>query len=263
MNYIITGGGSGMGLELTKKLLKEGHHIGLIVRNEQRKDETIDELGTDKLDFFFADLSDQSAVRQVASNIKAKWDHLDGLFNNAGVLLDKEYASKQDNEMHFEVNTLSPYLLTTELKPLLEAAENPFVVNTLTGGLHKRKLEVDSLKKPKKFVKLMGPYMHSKTALLLLMNNLSEKWPNVRIAGADPGPNKTKMTAGDGMPGWLLPIRNLLFPKPTKGAGKIYQTAFDSKFIDKTGIYVSGGKVVPVKPLLSEGEIDKILSNIN
>ena len=57
MNYIITGGGSGMGLELTKKLLKEGHHIGLIVRNEQRKDETIDELGTDKLDFFFADLS--------------------------------------------------------------------------------------------------------------------------------------------------------------------------------------------------------------
>ena len=67
MNYIITGGGSGMGLELTKKLLKEGHHIGLIVRNEQRKDETIDELGTDKLDFFFADLSDQSAVRQVAS----------------------------------------------------------------------------------------------------------------------------------------------------------------------------------------------------
>ncbi|MEM9392103.1 MAG: SDR family NAD(P)-dependent oxidoreductase [Bacteroidota bacterium] len=263
MNYIITGGNSGIGLELTKKLLKADHHIGLIVRNEQRKDETINELGSDKLDFFFADLSDQSAVRQVASNIKAKWDHLDGLFNNAGVLLDKAYTSKQDNEMHFEINTLSPYLLTTELKPLLEAAKNPFVVNTLTGDLHKRKLEVDSLKKPKKFVKLMGPYVQSKAALLLLMNNLSGKWPDIRIVGADPGPNKTKMTAGSGMPGWLLPIRNLLFTKPTKGAHKIYQTAFDLNFTNQSGIYVSGGKVVPVKQILSEKETEKILSNIN
>ena len=35
MNFIITGGHTGIGLELTKKLLEEGHKIGLIVRKNK------------------------------------------------------------------------------------------------------------------------------------------------------------------------------------------------------------------------------------
>lgn len=252
-----------MGLELTKMLLQEGHHLGLIVRSEKRQAETIEAVGTDKLDFFFADLSDQSAIRQVAADIKGKWSHVDGLFNNAGVLLDKEYSSKQDNEMHFEVNTLAPYLLATELKPLLEAAEKPFVVTTVTGGLHKRKQpDIAALKKPKKFVKLLGSYVQSKTAILLLMNDLAEKWPGIRIANVDPGPNKTKMTGGEGMPVWLLPLRNLFFPKATKGAGFLYKAAFDEKFKDQTGIYISGGKRVPVALKFSADAVAQVLANI-
>ena len=58
MNYIITGGHSGMGLELTKKLLTEGHKIGLIVRSESRKKETKNLLSSENtIDIFVADLS--------------------------------------------------------------------------------------------------------------------------------------------------------------------------------------------------------------
>jgi len=37
MNIIITGGYSGIGLELTKMLFAEGHKLGLIIRNKKNK----------------------------------------------------------------------------------------------------------------------------------------------------------------------------------------------------------------------------------
>lgn len=265
MNFILTGGHSGIGLELTKMLLAEGHHLGLIVRNERRKADAIKTFGSsDQIHFFFADLSKQAAIKEVAKTIKSFWTTLDGLFNNAGVLLDQPYYSDQGNELHFEVNTLAPYLLTKELKPILDKAEAPFVVNTVTGGMHNvKKLDVDDLKQPKKFVKLLGSYMNSKMALVVLMNQLAEEWPNIRIVNVDPGPNKTKMTSGAGMPGWLKPVRNLLFAKPTKGAVKLYNGGFKERFTKKSGIYLTNNSIKPIKLQLSDLEMNKMKAAIN
>ena len=76
-----------MGLELSKKLLKEGHQIGLILRSEKRRSDAILALGAvENVDFFIADLSKREEVEKVTNEIKSKWDKIDGLFNNAGVL---------------------------------------------------------------------------------------------------------------------------------------------------------------------------------
>ncbi|MEM6431690.1 MAG: SDR family NAD(P)-dependent oxidoreductase [Deinococcota bacterium] len=266
MNIILTGGHSGIGLELTKHLLQDEHHVGLILRNEARKQDAINALGTeDNLDFFYADLSNQEAVEKVAESIKASWTHIDGLFNNAGVLLDKLYTSPQGNEMHYEVNTLTPYALANHLKPLLESAESPFIINTVTGGLHQRKaLEVDEFVKPTKFVKLLGSYMMSKLALTLLMTDLAreENWSSIRIVNVDPGPNKTNMTSGSGMPVWLVPLRNLFFPEPTVGGKKLYDGAFAEAFKGQSGMYVSGSKIRPMIAKLTTSETEKVLSGL-
>ena len=262
MNYILTGGHSGIGLELTKILLHEGHQLGLIVRSEKRKKDTIDLLGKDvTIDYFIADLSDRDEIIKVASAIASKYDSIDGLFNNAGLLADKAYYSKYGNEMQLEINAIAPYLLAKVLQPILAKAKNPFVVNTGTGGMHQQKKTVTSeLKKPTKFVKLLGSYLNSKVAMMLMMNNLGEAFPNIRIVTVDPGPNKTKMTNGTGMPRWLLPIRNLFFPKPTKGAKKIHQATFDDIFQQKSGIYVTGNKIKPITLSYSDKEVQEILS---
>lgn len=263
MKILLTGGHSGIGLELTKKLLKEGHQLGLIVRNEKRKVDAIQAIGsTDNIDFFYADLSKRGDVYKVAEEVKAKWDNIDGLFNNAGVLLEKAVYSEKGNEMQFEVNALTPYFLTKELKPLFDKSDNAFVVNTATGAMHKQKsLDIDNLKRPKKFVKLMGSYMNSKFALVLLMNHLGKEWSNsnIRVINVDPGPNKTGMTAGSGMPFWLKPIRNLFFPAPIKGANKIYDAAFSPSFSGKTGIYITGDKINEVQYQLNDSEFKNML----
>lgn len=261
MRILLTGGHSGIGLELSKMLLRDDHHLGMIVRSEKRAQEAIQELGSsEEVDFFFADLSKSDEVAKVAGEISQKWSQIDGIFNNAGVLLDQAYYSDRGNEMHFEVNTLAPYSLTLALKELLGKSDKPFVVSTVTGGMASTKtIDIPDLKKPKKFVKLLGSYASSKMALALLMNTLATKWSEVRFLHVDPGPTKTKMTAGGGMPGPLKLVRNLLFSGPVKGASKLYNAAFDEKFAGKSGVYISGNSIKNLRFSLTENEVQEIV----
>ena len=261
-HIIITGGHSGIGLELTKILLKEGHQLGLIVRNEHREATALKELGTHtKIDFFYADLSNQREVETVGLAIRSKWEKVDILFNNAGVLLPDLRYSNQGNEMHYEVNTLAPYLLTIALKDLFLPSASPVIINTVTDTLQNQKtIDIDELRYPTKFKKLFGAYMQSKLALTLLMNQLAKDWKGVRIINVSPGPNKTKMTAGEGMPVWLKPIRNLFFAKPTKGAQLLYQAAFDERHRHQTGVYLQKNKGQKLPLTISEEQKNQLLA---
>ncbi|MEM7110216.1 MAG: SDR family NAD(P)-dependent oxidoreductase [Bacteroidota bacterium] len=261
MNILITGGHSGIGLELTKKILEKGHQVGLIVKSEARKSDAEHLFpGENKPEIFIGDLSDRGQIKAVAEELMAANGKLDGLFNNAGVLLDKLYLSKYGNELQLEVNAISPYLLTKELKPLLDKADKPFVINTATAGLNKQNsIDIPTFKKPKKFTKLFGSYLNSKLMLVLLMNHLSTQWQNVRIVNVDPGAIKTKMTAGDGMPFWLKPIRNLLFKAPEEGAQNLYDAGFKDNYLDRSGIYLSKGKIQKMQLEIDENQIDELL----
>lgn len=265
MKIVITGGHTGIGLELSNKLLTEGHELALIVRNKGRAEETLKQLAVpEKVTFFYADLAVQTDVLQLAKDIKAHWETIDGLFNNAGVLLDKNYYSAQNNEMHLEVNVLAPWLLTKELAEHLEKATAPFVVNTGTGGMHNHKrLELAYLIKPTKFVKLMGAYYQSKLAMMLVMNQLSMEMNKTRVLTVDPGALKTKMTANaDAIPFFIKLIRGFLFQPPIKGAEKLYNGAFAETLAKKSGVYVSQNKVKTIKLTASDSEIARLLSGI-
>ena len=261
MNYIITGGHTGMGLELSKSLLAEGHKIGLIVRNESRKEMTQKLFqNKDSVEVFVADLAKRDEIDAVASQISSSWSVVDGLFNNAGLLLDKLYYSDYGNELQLEVNGISPYLLTKALIPLLEKSENPFVVNTATGGLNNKKsVDIPAFKRPQKFTKLLGSYMDSKLIMVLLMNHLSEEQKNIRFVSVNPGAIKTKMTAGSGMPIWLRPIRNLFFLSPKRGAESLYNAAFSPKY-KESAIFISEGKIRPMKYQIKEQEIRQLMT---
>ncbi len=263
---LVTGGHSGIGLELTNRLLAEGHHLGLIIRSKERRKEVENVfISKAQLDFFYADFSNQEHVRAVVNDIEKQWDRIDILFNNAGILLGELSLSKQGNEMHYEVNTLAPYMLTLGLRDILERSVSPVIVNTVTDSLDSRKkLNTEELLQPSKFKKLFGTYLQSKFALTLLMNQLTRmrEWQNMRIINVSPGPNKTKMTAGNGMPIMLKILRHLFFPKPSKGANLLYQAAFNLNFVNYTGIYVQSNKIKEMAIELTEEQKEHLLSGI-
>jgi len=268
-NILLTGGHSGLGLGVTKKLLTSENKLGLIIRNESRKQDFLNELDTfpselvDNIDFFFADLSDQQQVRNVAQEINSKWDRIDRLFNNAAIVGSGNKASKQGNELHLEINTLAPFILIEELKPLLLASSDAKVITTVTGGMARRALNTE-LFFTDKSVGTMSAYMHSKQAILLLMNDLAQdtSWQSVKFISVDPGPNKTKMTQSGETP-WI--IRNVIsrfFNDPEVGTQRIFNAGFDQRFSDVNGVYITGDKVVPVTSTFSDQEKETILAAI-
>lgn len=120
---LITGSTDGIGLATAKSLLKLGHTVIIHGRNETKLFNTKSQLeevaGSDKVFGYKADLSIFSEVHKLVSELKRNHSKLDVLINNAGVFVVPENVSKDGLDVRFMVNTISPYVLTKHLIPLL------------------------------------------------------------------------------------------------------------------------------------------------
>ena len=136
-NILLTGGHSGMGLELTKILLGRGHEVGLIVRSEKRKNDALKELGdSPKLTFFLADLSKREDLKEVAQSVGSAWRKIDVLFNNAGYGLygAVETISIEEAKRQFDVNIFGLARVTKEVIPLMREQKSGTIINTSSMG---------------------------------------------------------------------------------------------------------------------------------
>jgi NAD(P)-dependent dehydrogenase (short-subunit alcohol dehydrogenase family) len=168
------------------------------------------------------------------------------LFNNAGVLLGDLTNSKHANEMHFQVNTLAPYMLMRLLRPQFAAADRACIVNVSSDAIAMTgSLRIDELRQPPKLKKIFGAYAQSKLALTTLTHAIAPEYEKegIILRSLDPGAIKTRMTASSGMPWFLLLLCPLFFQTPLKGAKAIYAAAFDSKFGNQSGIFINNGKI--------------------
>lgn len=114
---LITGSTDGIGKITAKNLAKQGHTI-IVHGRDRKKAETVCEeiksaTGNLKIDFVIADLFLLSDVKQMAENIKQKYERLDVLINNAGAIFGKEReTTKEGFEKTMALNLFSPFLLT-------------------------------------------------------------------------------------------------------------------------------------------------------
>ena len=147
---LITGATDGIGLETAKILVSQGHHVLLHGRNLQKLEKVEKELskmaGEGKVESYVADLSRMANVEILATNIIEKHTSLDVLINNAGIFKTPEPITHDGLDVRFVVNTLSPYLLTQRLLPIIgnngrvinlsSAAQSPVDPEALAGRIH-------------------------------------------------------------------------------------------------------------------------------
>ncbi|MDQ2844435.1 MAG: SDR family NAD(P)-dependent oxidoreductase [Acidobacteriota bacterium] len=255
---VVTGAYGGLGSELCKWIARAGIQLVLVDRNVEKSKAFAAELNRSYpgivQDAFGVDLANHSDIKRLASEILAKHSELSFLFNNAGVLTETLQFSGYGNEMQFEVNTLAPLQLIDSLRPALKKANGAVIVST-SAGLSSRVKELDwnNLVKPKEFDKLFGPYAKSKQALNVVSAALAPELANDKIVirTADPGPNKTRLTKGAGTPLWMR-LFYWLLPTPDKGAKKIFETAAQARWKDKTGIFVTNNKIQALPPALAD-----------
>lgn len=84
---LITGGAAGIGRATAERFVEEGARVIIADVNEKEGEATARNLGPE-VTFFPLDVSDRKAVQGVIDEIARKYETIDVLINNAGILRD-------------------------------------------------------------------------------------------------------------------------------------------------------------------------------
>jgi NAD(P)-dependent dehydrogenase (short-subunit alcohol dehydrogenase family) len=205
---VITGASSGLGLETAKQLARQGAEIVMVVRDHTRGEQArtqISQVATGKPSvLLLADLSVQAEIRRVAEEIKARYDRVDILINNAGSAFNTRQESADGLELTWATNHLAPFLLTDLLLPLLTAAPAGRIVN-LTTEVYSHELDLDNLQGERKF-SWMGAYRASKLGTVLFTTELARRIEGSGVTAVSISPGPTKTNFGGGGPSGLIGV---------------------------------------------------------
>merc|ERR1712113_940856 len=127
---IVTGANSGIGKTCTEQLVKQGATVVLAVRRIDSGKKVADGLQNEKgsCEVMKCDNASLDSVREFAKEFRSKYDRLDVLYLNAGIMNAPKGKSKDGFEMQFAVNHLAHFLLTELLLDVLQASAPSRVV---------------------------------------------------------------------------------------------------------------------------------------
>lgn len=249
----ITGASSGIGLALTRKLLSENWEVVALNRSDFPADDRSLQHAVDKGSlriYKTDDLADYASLRRTLEELKSKERRIDILFNNAGGSFPGLSYSKQGREQHYELLTVVPYIILTELKELLRSGRLKTVINTSSSAFKfTKEFSIEILEHPSTFRKLIGPYATSKLALSLWTEAIAPQLAkeNIMIRSVDPGGNNTlRKGKPSGLPLVVEVLMKLFFSPPTHGADKLYEGAL-GEHRSKSGVFLLKGQVTELK----------------
>lgn len=134
--FLITGGYSGVGLELARILYRHQGRVYIAGRSETKARQAIDDIikttttpsdSVGSLEFLHLDLADLQTIKPAVQILQSKESRLDVLFNNAGVSQPPRGSlSAQGTDLQLATNCVGPFLLTRLLLPLLESTARQF-----------------------------------------------------------------------------------------------------------------------------------------
>lgn len=184
---VVTGGNSGIGLEVTRALAKAGATVVVAARNPGRAVAAL--AGLDRVEASPVDLADPASVDAFVARYLASGRPLHILVNNAGVPAPREAVrDARGYELQFAVNHLGHFQLTLGLLPALRAAHGARVVNVSSGAQRFGEIRWDD----PNFVAgydSRAAYAQSKVANVLFAVELDRRWAGDGVRGyaAHPG----------------------------------------------------------------------------
>ena len=195
---LVTGANSGIGYFTSKALAEKGCHVILACRTLEKANNTkmrLDNLiPSPKLSCIELDLTDFRIVAEKTNLIFEKFNSLDLLINNAGIMHPPKTLNAQGYEIQFAVNHLSHMLLTLKLLPLLEKVEKSRVVTITSGAQFFGRGNWNNLKAEQYYNKWES-YSESKLANVMFALDLHEKLIEKKVfsLAAHPGIAKTNL----------------------------------------------------------------------
>lgn len=161
-NVIITGTSRGIGFELVQLFAKAGYNVLALSRNKQ----PIEILKLKNVTSLSFDLSNKDAYKIIESFVKANWQQVDVLINNAGILINKPFSelSMDDFEAVYKTNVFGVAELTRIVLPFTKKESHVVTISSM-GGVQ------GSMKFPG-----LAAYSSSKAAVITLTELLAEEY---------------------------------------------------------------------------------------
>lgn len=132
---LITGGTSGIGLELVKQFYECGNVIIVVSSNQERLEKLKSEFP--KTEIITCDLGDPVSVRKLIDRCLADYQSINIVINNAGIQNNYSWKDEKDGyqkiENEIQVNFTSPMQIIYGLLPILMTKSNSAVVNVSSG----------------------------------------------------------------------------------------------------------------------------------
>jgi NAD(P)-dependent dehydrogenase (short-subunit alcohol dehydrogenase family) len=191
---LVTGANKGLGREVARRLLEDGHDVWVAARDGARGRAAGQELGAR---FVELDVTDDASVASAARHVAVEGG-LDVLVNNAGIVGARRTVAEMTAEDVAEVlatNVLGVVRVTRAFLPLLERAASPVVVN-VSSGMGSLAVTNDPARLESSVIAL--GYATSKAAVNMLTTQYAKALPGMRINAVDPGYTATDLNGRRG-----------------------------------------------------------------
>ncbi|GIH02207.1 short-chain dehydrogenase [Rhizocola hellebori] len=242
---LITGATSGIGLEASVALARDGARVVLAGRDPAKTAATVDQVrkraGVEAVDSVLGDFASQASIRQMANDVLARYDRLDVLVNNAGAVNASRTVTADGIEATFAVNHLGPFLFTNLLLDLLKSSAPARIVNVSSGAHYMATLDFDDLGYERGGYRIMRAYARSKLGNVLFTRSLASRLEGTGVTANALHPGGVATNIWSGAPRAAKPLLALYkrfgMISPEKGAETITYLAVSPQVEGKTGLY--------------------------
>ena len=185
---IVTGGNGGIGKGIARGFASMGADVAIVARNSQKTDAAVNELieafGVRCLGLL-CDVTDETAVNQMAGKVQQDLGRIDILVNNAGINIRKlpQDYDASDWDQVLAGNLRSAFLCSKSVYPAMKAGGSGKIINigsmtSIFGGAK------------------LAPYSASKGGIVQMTRSLACAWAkeNIQVNAILPGFINTEMT---------------------------------------------------------------------
>lgn len=239
---VVTGANTGIGLATAVRLARQGAHAVMACRSLGKARAAADLHAVDlagALDPMEVDLANLASVRRFSEAFHDRFDRLDLLINNAGVMWPPASKTVDGFELQFGTNHLGHFALTAQLLDLLRVRPGSRVVTVASISHRFGTIDFDDLQWKSRPYRPNRAYGQSKLANLLFTYELQRRIDRAGAAmlslAAHPGYTRTDLQRYSP----ALRVLNVFAMSPWRGAlPTLYAATAD---VDPGGYYGPGG----------------------
>lgn len=230
---LVTGGAQGLGKEICKRLMQEGH--SLIIHYRTSKDSALKlqeecRLQGVEAHIVHGDFSDLKNIKLFAHSIKELQVPIANIIHNVALYNTKKTLALKPLEFEqlLHTNILAPYIITEQLLPSIKKNKGN-IISIGTAGINSAKAEVHA-----------GAYMMTKRALFDLTRSMAKELVSdgVRVNMVSPG--FLERSVDQPGPNAKLINNRVASPKEIVNA-IIFLLSPDNDYITGQNIEVTGG----------------------